>query len=200
MTAPTIRRRFGQTALATPANFVTLTRIVVAVPTLMLIYDDGSSWPAVLLWFILSTSDTLDGYLARRDGTTRSGAFLDPIADKLIVLGGMSALAARGDVSWLPVAIIAGREVVISAYRSLAGRRGISLPARSWGKWKTFSQFLAVGAVLLPWTSTWTGVQELVMWIAVSLTVVSGIDIVRYGWRDAREHSAERREGSGSVR
>lgn len=184
--ADATRRRFGQSALATPANYVTVARIVVAIPTLALIYEDGSSWLVVALWVVLSVTDSLDGWLARRDGTTRSGAFLDPIADKVIVLGGMAALAARGDVLWLPVMIIAAREVVISAYRAAAGRRGISLPARQWGKVKTFLQFVAVGVVLLPWTAEWVGAQQAVLWLAVAFTVVSGLDILIYGAREAR--------------
>ncbi|MFM8972753.1 MAG: CDP-alcohol phosphatidyltransferase family protein [Actinomycetota bacterium] len=74
-------RRFGQGAILTPANLVTITRILVAVPTLVLIRNDGASWLAVALWFAITAGDSVDGWLARRDGTTRSGAFLDPVAD-----------------------------------------------------------------------------------------------------------------------
>ena len=66
-------------------------RLVLAVPTLLLIVDQGSTWLTVSLWFVLTTTDSLDGWLARRDGTTRSGAFLDPLADKFLVLGGFFA-------------------------------------------------------------------------------------------------------------
>jgi len=68
-------KRFGQSALATPANFVTMTRILVAIPTLAIIRHDGSSWLTVGLWFAITATDSLDGWLARRDGATRSGAF-----------------------------------------------------------------------------------------------------------------------------
>ncbi|HEX5095381.1 MAG TPA: CDP-alcohol phosphatidyltransferase family protein, partial [Acidimicrobiia bacterium] len=119
-TAPTTRR-FGQSALLTPANLVTMSRIVVAIPTFALIRDRGSSWLTVALWFAITSTDSLDGWLARRDGATRSGAFLDPIADKLIVLGGLAVLADRGDFPWWPVAVIALRELGISLYRSIAG-------------------------------------------------------------------------------
>ncbi len=180
-------RRFGSGALATPANFVTLARLVFAVPTLVLIEARGASWTTVGLWFVLSCTDGLDGWLARRDGTTRSGAFLDPLADKFLVLGGFAALALRGDFEWIPVGLVAGRELGISAYRALAVRRGISLPARRLGKWKTFFQLLAVGSVLLPWTSSLVGLQQVVLWTAVALTLLAGLDILRRGWKETRE-------------
>ena len=186
MTAPPVRtKRFGQSALATPANFVTLARIVLAVPTLVLIRDRGASWLTVSLWFVLSVTDKLDGWLARRDGATRSGAFLDPIADKLIVLGGLVVLAGNQEVPWLPVVLIAGRELAISLYRVAATRRGVSLPSRPLGKWKATIQFLAVGLVLLPWTADVDAIGVTAIWAATVLTIVSGIDIVRAGGADS---------------
>jgi CDP-diacylglycerol---glycerol-3-phosphate 3-phosphatidyltransferase len=181
---PLTRKRFGQNAVATPANFVTLTRILVAIPTLALIRRDGSSWLTVGLWFAITSTDSLDGWLARRDGATRSGAFLDPVADKLIVLGGLAVLADRGVFPWWPVLLIAAREFGISAYRSVAGRRGVVLPAQRLGKYKAFTQFCAVGFVLLPLTADNIGFQRLVLAVAVVLTVVSGLQIVRRGYTD----------------
>ena len=145
-TPPAARvRRYGDEAIATPANIVTIARLVLAVPTLLLIVDQGSSWLTVSLWFVLTTTDGLDGWLARRDGTTRSGAFLDPLADKFLVLGGFFALGITGDFSWAAVLIVTVREVGVSMYRSYAARHGMSLPARRLGKWKAFVQFVAVG-------------------------------------------------------
>jgi CDP-diacylglycerol--glycerol-3-phosphate 3-phosphatidyltransferase len=179
-----LRKRFGQGALATPANFVTLARILVAVPTLVLIRDRGSSWLTFTLWVLITASDSFDGWLARRDGATRSGAFLDPVADKLIVLGGFAVLADRGVFPWWVVIVVAGRELGISAYRSVAGRRGVVLPAQRLGKYKAFLQYVAVGGVLLPPTADWHGAQMVVLAGAVTLTVVSGIAIVRRGYID----------------
>ena len=182
--SPSRTRRFDQTALATPANFLTIGRIFVAVPTLLLISRHGASWIAWALWCLITATDSLDGFLARRDGTTRSGAFLDPVADKLIVIGGFAVLAQRGNIAWWPVVVIAARELFVSGYRALAGRRGISLPARPLGKSKAFFQYLAIGAVLLPWTARDIGLQQTVLGLVVTLTVVSAADIVRHGWRD----------------
>jgi CDP-diacylglycerol--glycerol-3-phosphate 3-phosphatidyltransferase len=177
-------KRFGQSALATPANAITLLRIVVAIPTLALIREHGSEWMTVGLWFAITASDSLDGWMARRDGATRSGAFLDPVADKLIVLGGLGVLADRGVFPWWPIVLIAAREFGISAYRSIAGRRGVVLPAQRLGKYKAFTQYCAVGFVLLPITADYVGFQQAVLGIAVALTLVSGLEIVRRGYID----------------
>lgn len=182
--APSGTKRFGQSALATPANAITITRILVALPTLAIMRDRGSAWLTVGLWFAITVSDSLDGWMARRDGATRSGAFLDPVADKLIVLGGLAVLADRGDIWWWPALVIAAREFGISAYRSIAGRRGIVIPAVQLGKYKAFVQYSAVGFVLLPWTADAVGLQRSVLVLATILTVVSGLQIVRRGYVD----------------
>jgi CDP-diacylglycerol---glycerol-3-phosphate 3-phosphatidyltransferase len=184
-------KKFSDSAIATPANFVTVARLVLAVPTLLLIADRGSTWLTVSMWFVLACTDRIDGWLARRDGATRSGAFLDPLADKFLVIGGFCALGYRGDFSWAAVAIIAAREVGISIYRSFAGRRGISLPALELGKWKAFFQFLAVGIVLLPPTYEWATVHDIILWIAIAFTVVSGLDILRRGWKQQTQRAAD---------
>jgi CDP-diacylglycerol---glycerol-3-phosphate 3-phosphatidyltransferase len=192
---PARTRRFDQTALATPANFLTLGRMLVGVPTLVLMSKNGASWVTVGLWFLITSTDSLDGFLARRDGATRSGAFLDPVADKTLVIGAFAVLAQRGDISWWPVAVIVARELFVSGYRVLAGRRGISLPARPLGKYKAFFQYLSIGAVLLPWTSDDIGLQQTVLGLVVAFTVVSAADIVHHGWRDwQRDPSASNEE------
>ena len=70
---------------------------------------------ALVLWIALCVTDGIDGYFARRQGATRSGAFLDPLADKVLVLGAMAALVANDTFWWVPVAIIAVREIGIQA-------------------------------------------------------------------------------------
>ena len=173
--------RFGPSALLTRANLVTIARFALTVPLLALISSDGPSWRAVIGWTLLGSTDGLDGWIARRDGTTRSGAFLDPLADKFLALGGLGALAAQSIFPWVAVILVAVREIGISAYRTVAGRRGISLPARALGKMKTVSQIIAVGVALCPLTDSPPVLALSVLWLAVALTLVSGLDILRYG-------------------
>lgn len=195
MSAPSARvRRFGDEAIATPANFITAARLVLAVPTLLLIVDEGSTWLTFALWFLLTTTDGLDGWVARRDGTTRSGAFLDPLADKFLVLGGFFALGLTGEFSWAAVVIVTVREVGVSMYRSFAAKRGISLPARRLGKWKAFFQFIAVGFVLLPLTYEWATFHDALLWFAVGLSVISGLDIVISGYRQSKQGKPKRKK------
>jgi CDP-diacylglycerol--glycerol-3-phosphate 3-phosphatidyltransferase len=125
--------------------------------------------------------------LARRHGTTASGAFLDPLADKFVVLGAMTALVVNDVFWWLPVALIALREVAVSLYRSWVGRRGVSVPARPLAKAKTVVQDLAVGFALLPWTAgDHPAVANTFLWLAVVLTVVTGL---QYLTESGRVHS-----------
>jgi CDP-diacylglycerol---glycerol-3-phosphate 3-phosphatidyltransferase len=164
-----------ETAIVTWANMVTVTRVL-ASPFLFLMIPDErvGSWAALAVWILLCSSDGFDGYLARRHGITRSGAFLDPLADKILVLGAMFTLVSR-DVFWvLPVVIIAAREIAVSLYRVFAGSKGVSMPASKLAKVKTVMQQCAVGFALLPVTindATWTYI--VCLWVAVALTLVS---------------------------
>ena len=71
------------------------------------------------------------------------------------------------------------------------GRRGISLPARQLGKWKATVQYFAVGAVLFPPTADAVGLQQVVLWSAVGITLLSGFDILRRGWQETKAVSDE---------
>jgi CDP-diacylglycerol---glycerol-3-phosphate 3-phosphatidyltransferase len=177
---------FGPSALATPANAVTAIRLLIAPVLFAMVASDGASWAAVAFWLALASTDGLDGWIARRQGTTRSGAFLDPLADKVLVLGAMWALVGIDVFWWLPVALIAMREIGISIYRSWEGRRGISVPARPWAKVKTVVQDFAVGFALLPTTADRPGVAITVLWVAVGLTLVTGAQYLLDGARVRR--------------
>jgi CDP-diacylglycerol--glycerol-3-phosphate 3-phosphatidyltransferase len=172
--ATKVAGKFEPTALATPANAITGARLLAAPPVIVLIVHFGVSWAAAIAWALIASTDFLDGWVARRQGATTSGAFLDPLADKVLVLGALAAIAATGLASWVPVALIAAREMTISLYRSAVARRGASVPARPLAKMKTAAQDLAVGFILLPATGlhdTWIGLT--LLWVSVALAIIS---------------------------
>ena len=156
---------FGPSALLTPANAITVLRLLATPVVIVLIMLWGASWFTFVFGGLLAMSDGIDGWLARKQGTTRSGAFLDPLADKVVVLGALGALVAKGIVGWLPVVIIAIREVAMSVYRSVVGRRGVSIPARNSAKVKTLLQDVAIGLCLAPPLSTPTATLDRIVQI-----------------------------------
>ena len=169
-----IDERYGPGALLTPANVITLLRLVLSPLLLVMIVKEPSSWAAFAFWTMLAFSDGIDGHLARRHGTTRSGAFLDPLADKVLVLGAMFALVAAGRFWIVPVGLIAVREVAISVFRTQLGRQGLAVPARTLGKIKTVVQEFAIAFALLPLTTDTELLADVTLWAAVGLTLVSG--------------------------
>jgi CDP-diacylglycerol--glycerol-3-phosphate 3-phosphatidyltransferase len=178
-------RSFGPSALATPANALTLARLAAAPVFAFAIRQFGpSSWWLWIAWIGLTTSDGLDGHLARRHGTTRSGAFLDPLADKFLVLGALLVLAVVGYFSWVPVLLIAAREVAMSLYRIREGRHGISIPASRAAKLKTVVQDFAIGTCFFPPLSRLhPGAARVMLWCAVALTIYTGIEYYIEGRR-----------------
>lgn len=173
------------TAIATWANAITVTRVL-ASPFLFAILpsDSRGSWVAFVVWVVLCVSDLVDGRIARWRGPTRSGAFLDPLADKILILGAMFTLVSRGIFWLLPVSIIAAREILISVYRVVVGAKGVSVPASTLAKWKTLFQQLAVGFAIAPLTtSDATWLWLFLLWAAVALTIVTG---VQYAWHARR--------------
>ena len=142
--------RYGPGALLTPANVITVLRLVLSPLLLVMIVKEPSSWAAFAFWTMLALTDGIDGHLARRHGTTRSGAFLDPLADKVLVLGTMASLVNVGVLPLLPVLLIAVRELGISVYRSYWAKRSLAIPARKGAKVKTVVQEAALGFGLLP--------------------------------------------------
>lgn len=176
-------RGFGPSALATPANAVTVLRLLAAPLLVVSIVTGGASWLNLVAWVALASTDGVDGWIARRHGTTRSGAFLDPLADKVLVLGALFALVAVDRFWWLPVVVIAAREVAVSLWRVRLGRRGLAVPASPGGKLKTFVQAFAIGCALAPPLVDVPWVADTLLWAAVAVAVVSG---VQYGVAGAR--------------
>jgi CDP-diacylglycerol---glycerol-3-phosphate 3-phosphatidyltransferase len=182
-------KTFGPSALLTPANGITVLRLLATPVVIVLIMLWGASWFTFVFGGVLALSDGIDGWLARKQGTTRSGAFLDPLADKVVVLGALVALVAKGIVWWLPVTLIAIREVAMSVYRSVVGRKGISIPARNSAKLKTLLQDLAIGMCLAPPLATHHSILSAGIWVATAMTVFTGGQYYLDGRRAARERA-----------
>jgi len=174
---------FGPSALATPANAVTVARLLSAPVYVLMLVAWGASWINVVVGLVLAGSDGLDGYMARRHGTTRSGAFLDPLADKAVVLGALITLSAQGHLPWLPVILITIREVGMQLYRSWVGRYGVSIPARKSAKLKTLVQDFAVGTCIIPPLAHQHTLQVAVIWFACALTLYTGAEYILDGRR-----------------
>ena len=182
-----VHHTFGPSALATPANALTVSRLLATPIFVILIVQQGATWTTAGVGALVAFSDGLDGWVARRQGATRSGAFLDPLADKFVVLGAFFALAAEHRLPWLPVVLITLREVGMSAYRAYAGRRGVSVPASRWAKVKTLVQDLAIASCLLPPLAHQHGLQLTMVWIAAGLTLVTGAQYLVVGRAALRE-------------
>lgn len=193
---------YGPTAIVTLPNLITFGRAALLPLLFYLMLTPGATfaWAAFWLWVALAVSDTVDGTIARRLGPTTSGAYLDPLADKLQVIGALGVLYLRGAVSLVPLSLVVVRELAVSALRSIAARRGISIPATPFGKAKTTAQMVAVGLYLLPWLDGRSWIAEVVLWIAVGFTLASGLD---YGWRGIRLLAAPKADApppdSGSL-
>jgi CDP-diacylglycerol--glycerol-3-phosphate 3-phosphatidyltransferase len=175
----TSSRSYGESALLTPANLLTGFRLVVAPLFIYLICTRPISWWTTIVGGVAAASDYFDGIVARRQGTTTSGAFLDPLADKIIVLGSLYALVYKHHDHfwtsfWIPAVIITLREMWMSVHRSRASKRGISIPASHWAKWKTMVQDLAIALSVIPWVGTHPNIALVTIWIAVVLTVLTG--------------------------
>jgi CDP-diacylglycerol--glycerol-3-phosphate 3-phosphatidyltransferase len=182
--ASKVAGKFEASALATPANAITVIRLLATPVILLLIVHLKISWITAGAWVAVASTDFLDGWVARRQGATTSGAFLDPLADKVLVIGALAALASVDLCTWLPVVLIAARELVISLYRSALARRGVSVPARPLAKLKTAFQDVAIGLILLPVTGLhhlWIG--HTVLWVSVGLALVSGAQYLLDGHR-----------------
>lgn len=158
-----------------PALVVTAARIALipVVMVLILVDDEGARYWAFALYVVAAATDSLDGWLARSRGdVTVAGAFLDPLADKLLVTGALLCLIEVGDVSaWIAMVIIT-REFAVTGLRLVAVSENLVIPASSLGKIKTLSQNVAVAWVILNIAPQWQ--YDALLYLAVALTVISG--------------------------
>ncbi|MBU6234416.1 MAG: CDP-diacylglycerol--glycerol-3-phosphate 3-phosphatidyltransferase [Alphaproteobacteria bacterium] len=173
-------------------NSLTLFRIAIIPPLVGLFYiqEAWAIWSALALYILAAISDYFDGYFARTmNQMSAFGRFLDPIADKLFVAATLVMLAGfnRIDGFWLvPAIAIMMREILIAGLREFLGPHKIILPVSKLAKWKTTSQMIAIGflivgpygEVILPYT------LEIGQWgllIASILTLITGWDYMKTG-------------------
>lgn len=180
-------------------NCLTVARIVAAplVAVVFVLLDRPlADWVAFGLFAVASLTDFLDGYLARKLGQQSAvGAMLDPIADKAMVLTALAVILwvhPAAPLLAIPVAAIILREVLVSGLREYLG--DVKLPVTRLAKWKTATQLVGAGLVLL--SSALSGVPGVaeagvaVLWLAAVLTVVTGWDYMSRGVRHIVEREA----------
>ncbi len=190
----------------TVPTMLTLLRIAL-VPVLVLFFYLPFHWSnmaCVVVYVLAAVTDIADGYIARRTGQTSSfGAFLDPVADKIMVSTALVLLVQRQEsyqvVFAIAAAIIVGREITISALRewmSEVGER--ALVSVSWvGKWKTGFQMTAIGFLLYHDNMGWIPtalVGEILLYTAAALTLWSMWTYLQSAWpviSDSRHHAAD---------
>ena len=174
-------------------NKLTIFRVVLIVPFVVLLLGGNAGWfgnnvlipnvAALVIFIIASLTDLADGKIARKYNlVTNFGKFMDPLADKLLVCSALIALVEMGRIpSWVVIIIIA-REFIISGFRLIASDNGVVIAASYWGKFKTTFQMVMVCLMLVnvpggiswwPWLNVLT---QVIMWIALVLTVVSLVD------------------------
>lgn len=164
------------------ANGITTLRIILAPVCVGILFWEipGRDLLAAIIFIIAGLTDGLDGYAARsRKEITSFGKSFDPLADKILIIFTLVVLAKLGRVPAVAVWIIILREVLITILRHFAGKKGLTISASPWGKMKTFFQITAIAAIMMD--RVWRIPFSMpLLWIAVVLTVWSGLD---YLWR-----------------
>lgn len=173
-------------------NILTLMRIA-AIPLLAALLTSptrSAGFWAAALFSLASITDWLDGYLARKMGiVTVFGKFLDPIADKLIVMASLIMILPFNRVPAWMVLVILSREIIITGLRGIASSEGIVIQASDLGKYKTIFQIVAIIGLILHFDYNWFfgishelltvnmhNVGMFFLWIATALTIWSGVD------------------------
>ena len=176
----------AQAGMLHPANLLTIARLLLSPVLFLLILQAedtrGASWAAFGLGVALAGTDFFDGRVARRANVvSRSGAFLDPLADKVVVLGAAFCLVAVERYWWVPVTIMAFRELGITAWRTRWAGEGVSIPARRSAKYKTFVQGVALAMAVMPSLESSDAVLTGALWVAVAFTLVTGLQYLLDG-------------------
>ena len=160
-------------------NKLTIFRVLL-IPVFVIVYllgwqSQGLRLAAAAIFIVASLTDLLDGKIARKYNLiTDFGKFMDPLADKLLVVSALICLIGSGQVyAWIVIIIVA-REFTISGFRLIASDNGIVIAANYWGKFKTVFQMLMVIVKVLALENVyWALLGDILMWIALALTLIS---------------------------
>lgn len=164
-------------------NKLTLTRILLIPVFVACMETIGTDYYISLIVFaIASFTDFLDGNIARKcDLVTTFGKFMDPLADKLLVLSAFVLLSANGQVpSWITIIILA-RELAITGFRTIAASKGVILAAGKSGKIKTVTQMMTILIMLtndLPLLGLSFSLGTCFMYLACVMTIYSGAEYI----------------------
>ena len=168
-------------------NTLTTIRMILIVPFVMIMQitpDGNGRFAALAIFIIASMTDFLDGYIARKNHlVTNFGKFMYPLADKLLVSAAMICLVSMDRLPAWMVIIIISREFVISGFRLIAADNGIVIAASWWGKFKTVSQMIMIILLIANLGGIFTILEQIFMWVALILTVVSLAD---YIWKNKK--------------
>ncbi len=139
-------------------------------------------WISLAVFALACLTDWADGKIARQNNlVTNFGKFMDPIADKLLVMSAFVMLCSQGRMEAWAVIVIMAREFIVSGFRLVAAEGGVVIAASTIAKFKTVSQMLAVMLTIVFGPGPLAIVAKLVLYVAVVLTALSGID---YVWKN----------------
>ncbi len=183
------------------ANLLTVSRILVIVPMIALLYAEGHTarWLAWGLFTYACLTDFFDGYIARSmNQISNFGRFLDPVADKLLVAAVAFMLVSDGRISGLvvlPALVILMREILVSGLREYLADLKVRLPVSSLAKWKTVIQMIALGHLIIhdagPVAYPTILVGDVGIWVAAVLTLITGYDYLSASKRHFTDDMAD---------
>lgn len=184
------------------ANALTVTRMVLIPVFIALLFQRQVGW-ALTAFVLAAVTDALDGFIARRTQTTTLGRFLDPMADKLMLVSAFIVLPMATEFPIWVTVVVVSRDLIISLGYLITyliwGSARVSV--RPLGKITTLVQSIGVGVFML--ATFYVGSHPLVLWLAyliAAVTAASGTDYVLFGIRQARQLAAEKRSSTASSK
>jgi CDP-diacylglycerol--glycerol-3-phosphate 3-phosphatidyltransferase len=163
-------------------NGVTIIRVLAIPVILFLLFYPGKTYQLItaLFFLLVAITDTLDGYLARKRGmVTTLGKFLDPLADKLLIVAALIALIPAREIPAWMVIVIVGREISVTGLRGIAVSQGIVISASTLGKYKTVFEFASISFLILNGNYFSIELHQVgigLLWVAMGLALFSAID------------------------